>query len=151
RGVHLQREADINQPTTAVVAASPGININAFRPYKGFGSIRETDDVANSMYNSLQIAWNRRYSNGLLFGVSYTLSKSMDSGSNQRDVIPNTYDPGAMWGPSEFDARHVLVFNYLYDLPRCTSRSTLSGRLLGGWQFSGATHFQTGVPARATD
>jgi len=146
RGVHLQREADINQPTTAVVAANPGKNINFLRPYKGYGSIRETDNVASSMYNSLQIAWNRRYSNGLLFGVSYTLSKSMDSGSNQRDVIPNTYDPGMMWGPSEFDARHILVFNYLYDLPFFKNHSTMSGKLLGGWQISGVTQFQTGQP-----
>src|SRR5438093_9593718 len=29
RGLHLQREADINQPTTATVAANPGVNINA--------------------------------------------------------------------------------------------------------------------------
>ena len=149
RGVHLQREADINQPTTAVVAANPGVNLNALRPYKGFGSIRETDNVANSMYNSLQIAWNRRYSNGLLFGVSYTLSKSMDSGSNQRDVIPNTYDPGMMWGPSEFDARHILVFNYLYDLPVFKNHATVSGKLLGGWQISGVTQFQTGTPCGA--
>jgi len=146
RGLHLQREADINQPTTAVVAANPGVNINALRPYKGYGSIRETDNVANSMYNSLQIAWNRRYSNGLLFGVSYTLSKSMDSGSNQRDVIPNTYDPGMMWGPSEFDARHIVVFNYLYDLPFFKNHATVSGKLLGGWQISGVTQFQTGLP-----
>ena len=160
RGVHLQREADINQPTLDVVAqhpclfANPPCKVDAFRPYQGFGSIRQTDNVANSMYNSLQIAWNRRYSNGLLFGVSYTLSKSMDSGSNQRDVIPNTYDPGMMWGPSEFDARHVLVINYLYDLPFFKNHSTVSGKLLGGWQISGVTQFQTGQPcsvARSKD
>src|SRR5947208_9963723 len=149
RGVHLQREADINQPTTAVVAANPGININALRPYKGFGSIRETDNAANSMYNSLQIAWNRRYSNGLLFGVSYTLSKSMDNGSNQRDVVPDTYDVSTLWGPSEFDARHILVINYLYDLPFFKNRSTVPGKLLGGWQISGVTQFQTGLPCGA--
>jgi len=146
RGLHLQREADINQPTTAVVAANPGVNINALRPYKGFGSIRETDNVANSMYNSLQIAWNRRYSNGLLFGVSYTLSKSMDNGSNQRDVVPDTYDVSMLWGPSEFDARHILVFNYLYDLPFFKNHSSVPGKLLGGWQISGVTQFQTGQP-----
>ncbi|PYV17938.1 MAG: TonB-dependent receptor, partial [Acidobacteria bacterium] len=56
RGLHLQREADINQPTLAVVSANPGVNINALRPYKGFGSIRETDNVASSRYNSLQVA-----------------------------------------------------------------------------------------------
>ena len=146
RGLHLQREADINQPTTAVVAANPGVNINALRPYKGFGSIRQTDNAANSMYNSLQISWNRRYSNGLLFGASYTLSKSMDNGSNQRDVVPDTYDVSMLWGPSEFDARHILVFNYLYDLPFFKDRSKLTGKVLGGWQISGVTQFQTGLP-----
>ena len=152
RGVHLQREADINQPTTAVVAANPCLlaanpcKRDAFRPYKGFGSIRQTDNVANSIYNSLQISWNRRYSGGLQFGVSYTLSKSMDNGSNQRDVVPDTYDISMLWGPSEFDARHILVFNYLYDLPFFKNHSTLSGKLLGGWQISGVTQFQTGLP-----
>jgi len=154
RGLHLQREADINQPTTAVVAANPCLlpgaanpcKRDAFRPYKGFGSIRQTDNVANSMYNSLQISWNRRYSGGLQFGVSYTLSKSMDNGSNQRDVVPDAYDISMLWGPSEFDARHILVFNYLYDLPFFRNHSTLSGKVLGGWQISGVTQFQTGLP-----
>src|SRR5256712_13886658 len=146
RGLHLQREADINQPTTATVAASPGVNINFLRPYLGFGSIRQTDNAANSRYNSLQIAWNRRYSGGLQFGVSYTLSKSMDDGSNQRDVVPDTYDVSMLWGPSEFDARHILVLNYVYDLPFFQNHSTLGGKLLGGWQISGVTQFQTGLP-----
>ena len=72
RGLHLQREADINQPTTAVVTApaNAGVNINALRPYKGFGSIRETDNVATSRYDSLQVAWNRRFANGLLRGLA---------------------------------------------------------------------------------
>jgi hypothetical protein len=154
RGLHLQREADINQPTTDVVAADPGVNLNALRPYKGFSSIRETDNVASSWYHSLQLAWNRRFANGLAFGVSYTLSRSMDDGSNQRDVIPDTYNAHMLWGPSEFDARHILVFNYLYQLPFFKSQSGVSGKVLGGWQVSGITQFQTGLPcsiAGATD
>src|SRR5258708_35481164 len=81
RGVHLQRESDINQPTLAVVnnPANNGINVNALRPFKGFGTIHRTDNEANSMYNSLQVAWNRRCNNCLLFGASYTPSKSMDN------------------------------------------------------------------------
>src|SRR6266850_641344 len=145
RGLHLQREADINQPTTAVMAANPNVNINALRPYKGFGSIRQTDNVANSMYQSLQVAWNRRLSGGLMFGASYTLSKSMDNGSNQRDVVPDTYDVSMLWGPSEFDARHILAVNYLYELPFFKNHSTMSGKLLGGWQISGISQFQTGL------
>src|SRR5205823_13433839 len=57
RGVHLQRETDINQPTTAVVAANPCLlpgaanpcTRDAFRPYRGLGSIRHTAKVANSI------------------------------------------------------------------------------------------------------
>jgi predicted heme/steroid binding protein len=146
RGLHLQREADINQPTTAVVAANPGVNLNALRPYKGFGSIRETDNVASSTYNSLQVAWNRRFGNTFQFGVSYTLSKSMDNGSNQRDVVPDTYDTSMLWGPSEFDARHIAIINYLYQLPFFREQKGFAGKALGGWQISGITQFQTGLP-----
>src|SRR5262249_44317257 len=68
RGLHLQREANINQPTPDVVAANPGVNIDALRPYKGYNSIRETDNVAKSMYHSLQISMNKRFGHGLMFG-----------------------------------------------------------------------------------
>jgi hypothetical protein len=150
RGLHLQREANINQPTTATVAANPTVkNIDALRPFKGFGSIRETDNVASSKYNSLQTGLSRRFVNGLMFGVSYTLSKSMDDGSNQRDVVPDTYNTSMLWGPSEFDTRHILTINYLYELPFFRSQSNLVGKVLGGWQLSGITQFQSGVPCSA--
>jgi carboxypeptidase family protein/TonB-dependent receptor-like protein len=146
RGLHLQRESDINQPTAGALQANPGVNINALRPYLGYGSIRETDNIASSKYNSLQVAWNRRFANGVQFGLSYTLSKSMDDGSNQRDVIPNTYDAHSFWGPSEFDNRHTLVINYLYDLPIFRHSAGFKGKVLGGWQISGIAQFQTGTP-----
>ena len=146
RGLHLQREADINQPTTADVAANPGVNINTLRPYKGYGSIRQTDNIASSLYNSLQVSWNRRMSGGLAFGFAYTLSRSMDNGSNQRDVVPDTYDTSMLWGPSEFDARHIVAINYLYELPFFRGHHGFVGKALGGWQISGITQFQTGLP-----
>ena len=117
RGLHLQREANINQPTPEVVAANPGVNLDALRPYKGYNSIRETDNVSRSMYNSLQLSWNKRYSHGFTGGASYTLSKSMDYGSAQRDIIPNTYNAANMCGQSDFDVRHIFIANYSYDLP----------------------------------
>jgi Carboxypeptidase regulatory-like domain/TonB-dependent Receptor Plug Domain/TonB dependent receptor len=146
RGLHLQREADINQPTLAERAANPTANINAVRPYLGFGTIRRTDNVANSMYNSLQVNWTRRFNAGFQFGASYTLSKSMDNGSNQRDVVPDTYDVSMLWGPSEFDARHIFVANYLYQLPFFKGSKGFVNKALGGWQISGITQYQTGLP-----
>jgi predicted heme/steroid binding protein len=146
RGIHLQREADINQPTIAAVQANPTAKLNAVRPFKGFGSIRQTDNIASSKYNALQATWNRRFTHGLMFGASYTFSKSMDDGSNQRDVVPNTYDTKSLWGPSEFDARHIFIANYLYQLPFLQQQSGFIGKALGGWQISGIAQFQTGNP-----
>ncbi|HXJ93984.1 MAG TPA: carboxypeptidase-like regulatory domain-containing protein [Terriglobia bacterium] len=145
-GVHLQRQADINQPTLATVLANPGVNINAIRPYLGFGSIRQSNGVATSMYNSLQIGWNRHFTHGLLFGFAYTLSKTMDSGSNVRDVVPDTYNTSFLWGPAEFDARHNFIANFLYNLPFFPSQSGVAGKIFGGWQLSGLVQAQTGTP-----
>jgi len=146
RGLHAQREANINQPTIATIVANPGVNIDALRPYKGYNSIRETDNVASSIYNSFQLSWNRRFSRGFGFGVAYTLSKSMDDGSAQRDIIPNTYDAHNLWGQSDFDVRHIMIINYIYELPFLKSQRNVAGKVLGGWQLSGISQFQTGTP-----
>jgi len=146
RGLHLQREANINQPTPDVVAANPGVNLDALRPYKGYNSIRQTDNVASSRYNSLQASWNRRFQSGLAFGVAYTWSKSMDDGSNQRDIVPDTYYTHNLWGLSDFDVTHIMAINYLYELPIFRGKSNMAAKMLGGWQFSGITQFQTGTP-----
>jgi hypothetical protein len=147
RGLHLQREANINQPTPDVVAANPGVNLDALRPYKGYNSIRRTDNVASARYNSFQLSWNRRFSGGLTFGASYTLSKSMDDGSAQRDIIPDTYYAHNLWGQSDFDVRHIFIANYLYELPLFRGQSNVAAKMLGGWQISGITQFQTGTPS----
>jgi hypothetical protein len=70
----------------------------------------------------------------------------MDGGSNYRDIVPDTYNTSNLWGPSEYDTRHVVIINYIYDLPFFKSRHNLSGKLLGGWEISGAIQFQTGQP-----
>jgi hypothetical protein len=146
RGLHLQRESDINQPTLATVLANPGVNLDALRPYKGYNSIRESDNVASSIYNSLQVSWNKRFTKGFAFGLAYTLSKSLDDGSNQRDIIPNTYFAGNMWGQSDFDVRHIFIANYIYELPFLRNQHNIAGKVLGGWQVSGIVQFQTGTP-----
>ncbi|HEY3740314.1 MAG TPA: carboxypeptidase regulatory-like domain-containing protein [Bryobacteraceae bacterium] len=146
RGLHQQREADINQPTLATVLANPGVNLDALRPYQGYNSIRETDNVANTQYNSLQISWNRRFNKGPQIGVAYTLSKSMDDGSAQRDIIPDTYYAGNLWGQSDFDVRHIFIASYLYELPFFKGNDW-KGKALGHWQVSGIVQMQTGTPS----
>jgi Carboxypeptidase regulatory-like domain/TonB-dependent Receptor Plug Domain len=145
RGLNLPEVFDINQPTAGALQANPGVKVNYLRPYAGFASIQEEQNVATSMYNALQLSWNRRFANRFGFGFSYTLSKSMDNSSNYRDIVPDTYNTSNLWGPSEFDTRHVVTFNYIYTLPFFSDQSTLAGKLLGGWQISGVNQFQTGI------
>jgi hypothetical protein len=146
RGLHLPQVFDINQPPVAALIENPGINVNYLRPYKGFASIQEEESTATSMYNGLQVAWNRRFSNGFQFGASYTLSKSDDSGSNYRDILPDSYNTSNLWGPSEFDSRNVVVINYLYTLPLFKNSNGAAHKVLGNWQISGSNEWQSGEP-----
>src|SRR5437867_946888 len=107
-------------------------------------------NAANSRYNGLQIGLTRRFTKGLGFGVAYTYSKSDDNASGYRDLLPNNFDDRNFWGPSTFDTRHVMVINFVYVLPIFKDRSRLSGKVLGGWQLSGVSQFQTGTPVSVT-
>lgn len=146
RGYHNWRVFDINQPTAGAIQANPGKNVNYLRPYLGFAAIQQEQSNGGALYNSMQVSWNRRFTNSLSFGISYTWSRSMDDSSNYRDIVPDTYDPSNLWGPSEYDARHMLVINYLYTLPFFRNQNTIAGKLIGGWQLSGSSQFQTGQP-----
>ena len=150
RGLYLPRERNINQLLPGTVAANPGVNIAALRPYKGYGVIRLSENAGKSIYNSLQIGADRRYSNGFKFGLAYTLGKSEDNASGKRDVLWDPYDDTIFWGPSSFDRRHVLSFYYIYDLPFWREPVNLLQNVLGGWQISGAAFFRTGTPFTIT-
>lgn len=148
RGLFGQRERNINQlPVGArFLAANTGANVDALRPYKGYAVIRVTGNEANSMYNGLQVSVNRRFAQGLSFGGAYTLSKTLDAGSGQRDVIPNAYDASNLWGPAGYDRRHVMVLNAVYEVPIFKDRSRWTGKVLGGWTISAVSQMQTGTP-----
>lgn len=152
RGLHLQRERNINQlqtgalvPYAADIAANR-LNENVLRPYKGYATIRVTNNEASSTYNALQLSVNRRFSKGLSYGMAYTLGKSTDNGSGSRTILPDAYNDTYFWGPSDFDVRHMLVVNFIWDIPVFKNQQTLSGKVLGGWQISSVNQFQTGTP-----
>ncbi|MGH9846091.1 MAG: hypothetical protein ACREEM_45905 [Blastocatellia bacterium] len=94
----------------------------------------------------MQVGVTRRFTGGFSFGGAYTLSKTNDSGSIQRDVVPNAYDTGNLWGPAAYDRRHVAVLNVIYELPIFRDKSRLTGKLLGGWAVTAVSQMQTGTP-----
>ena len=121
-----------------------------YRPYRGYGSITSLEPEANSSYNSLQVSV-RRHVGRLNFDLAYTYSHSLDDSSDRYDGnFVDSYDLRRTWASSNFDQRHILNVGYVYDLPFFTQKG-LAHSLLGGWQLSGVTTFQTGTPFSLSD
>src|SRR3954467_9546485 len=93
-----------------------GVTDNFFRPFPGYNNVAWIDNAYNSNYHSLLVSLNRRFSNGLQFGFSYTLSKFMDYTG-----IP-IYRPLRTWsyGFDGSDQTHNAVLNFSYSLPRAS-------------------------------
>ena len=145
RGYHLEQLANINQLQPG--GTRSGINTDALRPYKGFSTIIEAQNTGGSFYHAMQANVKRRLTKGLLFGAAYTWSKSLDYGSSNGTSISNAFNNSIMYGPSDFDTRHVLVINYVWNLPFAThSTHRLVRTTLGDWQFSGTIQAQSGRP-----
>lgn len=155
RGYHLlrHREADHFIPTILAdgtrfyPASAPRVNPN-------FNTIRMATTDVNSRYNALVAGVTRRFQRGLQFQASYTLSKSKDSNSggwgtdirNQESFNEDPYDMHADYALSGFDARHVLTFNFTYDVPFAKNWSGIAKDLFDNWQVNSITTLSSGQP-----
>ncbi|MFN7919650.1 MAG: carboxypeptidase regulatory-like domain-containing protein [Bryobacteraceae bacterium] len=146
RGIHNQRKRNINQLQTGAIYANAGANVNAIRPYLGMGIVGISENSGLSMYNGLQMSVERRFAKGLQFGVAYTYSHATDNTSDLTDLLPNAYDDRAYKGTSDLDRPHVLIVNYIYEIPFLKGSSTMLHRLLGNWDISGINQYQSGGP-----
>ncbi len=145
-GLHNQRKRNINQLLPGTLTANPSVNPNALRPFLGMGIIGIAENSGTSTYNGLQVSVERRFSSGLQFGVAYTLSRIYDNSSDLTDTLPNAFDDRAYWGTSDLDRTHVLILNYIYELPILRGNTNLLRRLTGNWEISGVNQFQSGNP-----
>jgi len=135
------------------------------RPNQQFATITYVDTGGDSYYHSLQATLRRRFSRGLLFGMAYTLSKSIDdqsvdpiaSSSGGGLSTTNTRTPSDIrnWrnerGLSNFDRRHMLNTMWIYDLPVGKGRRlrSLPGPLnfiAGDWSLNGILMIASGAP-----
>jgi hypothetical protein len=114
----------------------------------GFGGINYRAMLARSEYHALQLQLNKRLSRGFTGQVSYTLGRAMDSGSDvQVGGLPvDARELDLEWAYSDFDVRHRLVVNWLWELPFFRESTGLTAALLGGWQINGITQLQSGFP-----
>ena len=146
KGMYNQRKRNINQLPAGTIQANPTVNPNALRPYLGYGPISIAENSGRSQYHGLQIGVERRVSNGLHAGVGYTLSRTKDNASNLTDILPNSYDDSAYWGISDLDRPHVLIANWIYELPFLRGNTGILDRALGNWEITGVYQYQSGGP-----
>lgn len=174
-GVHLPRFIE-GDPTVFVPGAgvSTENNVNQRRLYSGctlanpnncvYGSVGEIASLAHSSYNGLEASLRKRFSQGLSFLASYTLSKSIDDVSSfnitgsasqpvagENDLAQNPFDLSAERGRSMFDARHRLVFSYQWNLPFWNRPTNWYQHALGNWQINGIATWMSGTPFTVFD
>jgi Carboxypeptidase regulatory-like domain len=138
---------------------APGFaGLPSVKPDTRFQTINQYQTGANSNYAGLVLSLNRRMTQGLQFGVSYTWSHSLDmvsnAGFNSFDL--NT-DPSILfpqnpynirqynYGNADYDMRHYVSLNYVWDDGfRRVFKKGGPEALLGGWTFAGTLFFRTG-------
>jgi hypothetical protein len=151
RGRDLMGDRQINAPVFGPGATIA--NAQQRRPLlpQFYGSISEKVSDQRSQYDSLQISATKAYADGYTFQLAYTLSRSMDDGSGPVATGPqNPAAPRAEWARSDFDRRHVLRLNGMWEAPRMQTGPAVVRHLVGGWRLAGIMSALSGAPFTVT-
>ena len=150
----------VNQPYSTQVNGYQTVCQGCFAPFPylqstdpRFGAVTQLSTGANSHYSGLQLTAMKRLGHGLQGQVNYTWSRCMDTVSNGGFLSfsaggilsPLPGDLARDYGPCDYDIRHNLNAQYVYQLP-VKVRSHSLGYLLNGWQISGTAFWHSGVP-----
>ena len=121
----------------------------------GTTAINDWGARTKSRYNSLQVAINRPFKNDLMLKGAYTLSKAKDMTTNGEDGwVGLTWNHPLKFEDNfalaVFDRTHVFQIGFLYALPFLKDKTTLAGKVLGGWQVNGIQANYSGTPFQIT-
>ena len=135
---------------------------NAAAPDGRFGNVNELRNAGWSNYNGITATVVRKFGRGFQGSFNYTYSHSLDTVSNggllpydltgNGDTFLNQIDPHNLrhlnYGNSDYDFRHVISANYVYQLPFKSASRGLN-YAIGGWSLSGTVFFRSGQPFSA--
>jgi hypothetical protein len=149
---------DLNRPIQVVDPRTAGLaSLNARRPDQNFQRAVTADkSIGNSIYHSLQVKAERRFSSGLTFLAAYTFSKAISGPSDIGGQVGGGSFIGApqdvyyMAGDravSGFDVGQRYVQTVLYDIPFARRLHGAAKYVLDGWQLSTIMTYQYGFPA----
>jgi outer membrane receptor protein involved in Fe transport len=103
---------------------------------------------AKSTYNSMQVAVNRPFKNGLMLKGAYTLSKAMnqveDDGGGYTWPQPSQFSRNFALANS--DRTHMLQMGFVYGLPFGRNSSSPLALVIKDWQINGIASWLSGRP-----
>ena len=148
---NLSYQQDINQLPLGTLTRFPGVNTNALRPYPGFGNIFEFNTGANYVYNSLQSQFRKQFPGAGIVNVAFTWSKGRTDANGYNSQPRDSYNLRGDWGHSSYNRDKIVAISYVYPLPfwKHGAREWYK-KGFGGWQLSGITMLQTGLPLNVT-
>ncbi len=137
--------------------------LNLLRPYPQFdGSFEGLPKlIATSLYNSLQIRFQKRASHYISFEGNYTLSRWREDSSSGRnawvgnlwmDNVQELDNLKAEYGIAANDSTHRLTTAFIVDLPIGRSRwigrdmNRVADAIVGGWSLYSFLTLQSGQP-----
>jgi hypothetical protein len=150
----------VNQPYLTQVNGYQTVCEGCFAPFPyaqstdpRFGAVTQFSTGANSHYNGLQLSAMKRVGHGLMGQINYTWSRCMDTVSNGGFLqfsaggilSPLPGDLARDYGPCDYDIRHNLNAQYVYQFP-VKVQNRLLGYALNGWQVSGTVFWHSGIP-----
>lgn len=121
------------------------------RPNPNFGAITNISYGVDSKYNALIVAADRRFYKGFQIQSSYTYGHSTDFGQASQTFtasnnVLNPFDLHAERGRSNFDIRHVFVFEGVWTPDVYKGESGILQRLANGYTLSPLLKVTSGVP-----
>ncbi len=125
-------------------AQLPNVNSISFRVTGG-----------DSVYNALQLVFDRRYSKGLTVNTSYTYASSLNDFPDTSGSISTAQqvrgDYRHDYGNSDLAVRHHFSIALNYALPFANSATGAKRLLLSGWQVNTLSFYETGIPITIKD
>ncbi len=118
-----------------------GLTSQQRRPFPEFQNIAYNTFGVSSIYHSLQVKLEHRFTDGLTYLLSYTWSRSLDNGSglfpgdnptvSSSFRVQNPYNMAGERALSADDQAHRLTATYTYDLPWGPGRAMLNSNVFG--------------------
>jgi hypothetical protein len=137
--------------TNLIMSVNPATG-GVTRQNPSFGEIDYKTSGGRDTYNALQLSLNRRFLQGLTFGIQYSWAHSYGTsqGSNEALTAQNPFCFQCEKGDGPADIRHYAYVNALYELPIGRGRKLLkdgaASHIFGDWSIGGIWNGRTGLP-----